>query len=329
MRYYRAAGNPKRCGAAIATKIRTEGASVYDLWLECGEDWNAVQLLHDKYEDHKTTEFRLDDYKTRAQLIDTYKNETIVDSIIADKRARGGRWVMRHPECPTMDEAVLYLCWAGAGSRKEDTRGSTATLRGAQDMDVSDKDTARALSALFDGHKAVATFDSSLQSESAQHLLESAEAAAVARLQAGRDEEAEAAAHAKEEKRREAAAQKSPADIARAGIVKLSNVVAGKLRALQAAQVEVLHLPKSTPEEVSVYELYKTQQASLCNECTKVKAELDSALALGSRATTKLLQDTHSTIEKRLYESINIPPSCNRVTSEATIMSFSLGVCYF
>ncbi len=139
----------------------------------------------------------------------------------------------------------------------------------------------------------------------------------MARLQAGRDEEAEAAAHAKEEKRREAAAQKSPADIARAGIVKLSNVVAGKLRALQAAQVEVLHLPKSTPEEVSVYELYKTQQASLGVECTKVKAELDSALALGSRATEKFLQDTCASTSTRLCGAINTPTPPH--TAEATL----------
>ncbi len=167
-------------------------------------------------------------------------------------------------------------------------------------MEGSGKGTASGLSALVGGHKSVATFGSSMQAESAQHRLEAGEAAAEARLEAGREEEAEVAAHAREEKRREAA-QKSPADNARASIVKLSNVVAGKLRALQAAQVEVLHLPRSSPEEASVYELYKTQQASLGVECTKVKAELDSALALGSRATTKLLQETHSTIEKWLY----------------------------
>jgi hypothetical protein len=254
MRYYRATANPKRCGAAIHAKIRTQGASVYDLWLECGEDWSSVQVIHDKYEDHKTTEFKLEDYKTRAQLVDIYKNEAIVDSIISDKRARGGQWTMRHPECP-LDEAMLYLCWAGAGTRKEDARGSLATLRGAQDMDTADKDTARTLSALFEGHKAVAGMDSSLQNESGQHILDEAAAAAVARLEAGREEEAEAAAVARDEKRREVAAQRSPSDIARAGVMKLCNVAAARLRALQAAQVEVLHLPKTSPEEISAHEL--------------------------------------------------------------------------
>jgi hypothetical protein len=317
MRYYRGTQNIKRAGPALFNKVKTEGGSVYDLWLECGEDWTSVQVLHEKYEDHKTTQFSIDDYKTRAQLIDTYKSEPIVDAIIADKRARGGHWVMRHPECPTLEDATLFLCWGGAGTRKEDVLGSTTKLRGAHDMDGSDKDTARVLSALLEGNKAVASLDSGLQCESAASVQESAEAAAVAKLAAGREEEVKAAALAREEKRREAAAQRTPSDIARGGIVKLSNVVAAKMRLLQAAAVEVLHLPKNAPEEASAYELYKAQQSGLHIECTKLKAELDSALALGSRATEKFLQDTCASTSTRLCGAINTPTPPH--TAEATI----------
>ena len=57
-------------------------------------------MSYDKWESKSSTEFANDNYRTRGQLIEFYKNEEIVDAIISDKEQRGPPWVKPHPEVP-------------------------------------------------------------------------------------------------------------------------------------------------------------------------------------------------------------------------------------
>jgi hypothetical protein len=51
------------------------------------EDWSDVVVMHEKYESHRSVAFRLEDYKTEAQLLELYKSQEVVTAIITDKRS--------------------------------------------------------------------------------------------------------------------------------------------------------------------------------------------------------------------------------------------------
>jgi hypothetical protein len=82
------------------------------------------------------------------------------------KRARGGSWVMKHPECPDLAEATLYKVWAGAGVRNEDELGNNSKLQNTHKLDTDDADTRASIQGMLRPVVDLAVMDGSMQSES-------------------------------------------------------------------------------------------------------------------------------------------------------------------
>eukprot|EP00969_Alexandrium_andersonii_P195980 8657992-Alexandrium_andersonii.AAC.1 len=147
MRYYRGAHNPKRIGAELAEKVK-KGMSLYDLWMECREDWSNVRVQFTKWESTKSGTYSMDSYMTKDQLMEHYKNEGIVKDIIEEKSTRGAPWKIPHPECPDNPEAMLYLCWTKGGTSRKEEQGKSSQLKGDCELDANDKDTENILAGL-------------------------------------------------------------------------------------------------------------------------------------------------------------------------------------
>jgi hypothetical protein len=136
-------------------------------------------------------------------------------------------------------------------------------------------------------------------------ILERVEAEAVARAQAEQLEESEAAALARDQKRQEMAEKKSPMDVARAEITRMSNGLTAKLRSLQACLVNIQHLPSATVEEKSDVELYLAKHKHIQKNLVLCKTQLDAALALQDRATQPLLDKTIKENKTRCLVIVN------------------------
>ena len=99
MRYWRGLGNRKRCGTEIYNKCRKAGCGVFDLWLECREDWNMVSIQYQRWEQIKSSKFNIENYMTYDQLVKRYKNNEVADAIVEEKKkvAIGLCPILRHP----------------------------------------------------------------------------------------------------------------------------------------------------------------------------------------------------------------------------------------
>lgn len=221
MRYYRGFQNLKKMNPEFVDNVKSGKKGLFDLWLECQEDWQEVVAAAERYRANRSVDFAIEDYKTKAQLMDMYKSTDVVETIIAEKKARGGsnqakpgistpgvqqlglwfpkllklstlgspklglpswtagqtwepktwrsraaelqqlghpmakllntrcgdarfvwiggEWIKKNPDAPNSEEALLYLCWSGAGKRREKEIGDKFALKGKSQLDGDDE----------------------------------------------------------------------------------------------------------------------------------------------------------------------------------------------
>ena len=168
-------------------------------------------------------------------------------------------------------------------------------MKGAVELDVSDADTRRMLANIdvptpLQLRGPASSAPETILNESAQKMYEEAEAQAAIRLKADRDNELAAAQRAREARKEEAEAKKSPEDRKRAELAKLCNNVAAKVRQLQAAEVYIRELRTDSEEATRIAELSKSQHANLLKIYEQLKKEIDTLIALGRRATITVLE---------------------------------------
>ena len=90
MRFWRGVKNKKRCGTEVFLSAQKGGFNLFDLWLECKEDWHAVSVQHQKYKLTTATNFNIKNYRTKRQLLHDYNNDTdVVDDLQSQESARG------------------------------------------------------------------------------------------------------------------------------------------------------------------------------------------------------------------------------------------------
>ena len=264
MRYYRAVGQPTRVGRDLYEAVKNGKGSLFDLWLECSEDWGQVQIMHQQYELKRNIEFDIENYLTRAQLEDKYKSSVIVDNIISDKKARGGVWVKKHPECPELEEATLYLCWSAAGSKKEQETGTKTTLDTVKHLDMEHAETREAV---------VEMASRTISTMACARSMPAAEPTPAPKAKA------------------KSPAEKSPVDRARAAITRLANQTTAKIRILQALRVDLEQFPVDDADDKRLFEV---KHRGLFELYTAIDAKLSAAMALKSRATVEFLETTLS-----------------------------------
>lgn len=85
--------------AAEISKCPLKRNHYFDLWVGCGQSWGKVVLFEKTYRKQtKRGKFK-EQWLTKDQLIDHYKNETVVDAIIKTKTIPESK--RQHPEaCP-------------------------------------------------------------------------------------------------------------------------------------------------------------------------------------------------------------------------------------
>ena len=264
-----------------------------------------MRITYEKFEKNTDTEYSLENYRTRDQLMHDYgNNAVVVDAIIADKLRRGGKWAIPHPECPGVEEATLYLAWGGAGKKTVQESGTTTHVQASTAIDTQSAESRENLREILKGARPSGPLQT-LQSlapltlgsgaagsnSSSPHkiLMQEAEAQASTRMLAERESELEAAQRAREVRKEELEAKRTPEDKKRAELAKLSNVVAGKVRQLQAAGVVIATLPEPTPEAKAMNDLTKMHCVAISGTFTKLKADIDALIALGRRATLPVL----------------------------------------
>ena len=229
-----------------------------------------MQVCVKQYESSKQVTYSLEDYETKAQLLDMYKNEVVVEKLIDAKTSRGGQWVRPHPELPDEAEATLYPCWAGAGKRAEEEKGATSSLIGTNQLDMEDATTKGAAQLL-------------MQRAPTLEAVSCLQEAAVATPRKMLTENAEPMTEEKKplvEKK-----PKTPLEVARAKITKQANVATLKLRAVQSLQLDIEGMADDTETALADKALYKAKFRSIFNNLTTANDKLNASLALKDRAT--------------------------------------------
>ena len=299
MRYWRGVRNPQRCSKELSAKIRS-GQNMFDVFMEMDEDWKSVEMVVNKFDEEAEKEYSLEDYKTKDQLLDFYKNAALVEAICESKKAKGGKWCIEHPEAPDLESARLYLVWAGSGTEASHTHGKRSDLRGTKDFDVNDEATTEMASAAFRSRLTSAAVKGSLtDNELRTEIEEAAMAKASAKLASDRQCELAVAQAAREQRKMALEGKKTPEDKKRADLMKLMNVVVGKIRQLNAVDISIKELKKETEEEKSVAELAQKQSHSLARRFDSIKIDLDALIALGKRSTLELLETKLDENQKR------------------------------
>ena len=226
--------------------------------------------------------------------IEEYNNNaTMVDAIISDKRGRGGKWTMAHPDAPDLEAATLYLVWGGSGIQTDKERGQQTRMSGEVEYDASkgNKEIVSALLSPTASKQPLNTNASPLPlTSSTTTILEKAEAAAAEKIKAARKSELEEMQWQREQRKSEMDSKKTPEDKKRAEITKLANLVAAKIRQLQTAEVSITELKNVTPEEQQYKALAQSSHRSLQHTLMTLRADVDATVALGRRATLTILE---------------------------------------
>jgi hypothetical protein len=139
--------NVRRCGPELYKKAKEEGVSLFDLWIEAKGNWAEVLILSASYEKISSRKFQREHYKTKAQVVDHYKDKAVAEQLCEAKALKGPPWCVRHPELPDSDEAVLYLVWHSAGQDKAQESGTSKTVQSRAALDMEDAQTAAVVNA--------------------------------------------------------------------------------------------------------------------------------------------------------------------------------------
>jgi hypothetical protein len=224
-------------------------------------------MVHTRYEEAKHTTINENMYRTRAQLLDFYKSEAMVDAIIAEKVSRGGHWSKPHPECPHLPDATLYLCWSLESTADETVKGNRQDMQREKDYDLDDNQTAETVRLLMD---APFTHGGSTSSDNQADVMARAESVVQKKMQHEKEEAAAAAEENKAKRRAQLLASKSPQDVALAALQKLANQASSRSRAAALAAHEIKAITVSDDERA----LLSARQIFLVKEYDKLSNDL-------------------------------------------------------
>ncbi len=129
MRYLRASRNPEWFKIPQhVVELMAQGLDLFSLWSQSDEDWGKVGVSVKQSNTSSDKIWHIHDMKTKAQLLDFYKNdEEVVNAIIQDKMEK--KEYMDNPDCPGNLNARLYKVWSGAGRRHEDEHVRESTMQ--------------------------------------------------------------------------------------------------------------------------------------------------------------------------------------------------------
>jgi hypothetical protein len=224
--------------------------------------------------------------------MDLYKNETVVDKIIIEKKARGGEWVKPHPECPDIPEATLYLCWSGAGKRREEGTGTTTKTHASTDHDMEDSNTKAIVDKLLTrptgpGSNMLALADNAASNVPAPKLPKPITTPKT----------------------------KTAMELHHASLTKTANAITSKLRALHAVQNDIDNMPNNTDAQNSDIDLYKAKHRFLHTSYIDTQVKVEGMLARKHSATELELEAIAATTATAFNLRTNFPCVLTWLTS--------------
>jgi hypothetical protein len=244
---------------------------LYDLWCECSEDWNIVQVQYTRWELETNTNLSIDNYMTKAQIVKHYNDESVAAAIVAEKIKRGGKWVMKHPETPELESATLYLCWFRASVETQVQKGKRTQVAGEVDVAVG----AAERSALQNAPLALEPL--SIGAASSEGGVPKPAPKAEPKPPKVRD----------------------PWDVAKGELTKAANAVRCSLRKLQGLMVEVENLPAERNKDMYVEKL-----KSLNAFAHTLENRAEATLALKKKATAEHMQTLCTELEPKVNDVV-------------------------
>jgi hypothetical protein len=195
--------------------------------------------------------------------MDRYKCQAVVDKIILEKKNRGGDWVKPHPECPEVVEATLYLCWSGAGKRREEGQGTTTSTKGSTEHDMADANTKLAIDKLLSRPTGPAS--------SVPVIVDAPPG--------------QPTPTPKPIKPVVTPKTKTKMELHQASLTKSANTITSKLRTLQAILADIDHMPKATDAQKSDVDLYKAKHRLLHTGFIATQVQVEAILARKDRSS--------------------------------------------
>ena len=105
------AGRSEKCPVHILKTMDENPLKVhqyFDLWAGSSESWGKVVLWEEQFKRDTESSALKEAWLTKAQLLEIYKVEAVVEGIITKKV--GPDLQRAHPEAPEIEEAKQYLC---------------------------------------------------------------------------------------------------------------------------------------------------------------------------------------------------------------------------
>ena len=134
-----------RCPAHLALKIKSSGGKRMDEYIGVFEDvdgdWAQFEIQIMKREMKEEKEKTEKGWMTAAELLDKYKSQNVVTSIVANLKKNPRSW-RPHPDAPQCEEAIQF--WVLDKETGEDTSTKSEEIRGSLSM-LLDKKGASAL----------------------------------------------------------------------------------------------------------------------------------------------------------------------------------------
>jgi hypothetical protein len=221
-------------------------------------------------------------------LLDLYKSTAVVDKIILEKIARGGDWVKAHPECPDLPEATLYLCWSGAGKRREEEQGTTTRTSGSTDHDMADPNTKIVLDKLLSRPTGPASNVPAIEG----------------------DKPGPAVVLTPKSKPITTPRTKTKIELHQASLTKTANAITSKLRALHSVLNDLNLMPTETDAQKGDVELYKAKHRLLLTGYTDTQGKVEGMLACKDRANEMELEQMAASTATVFNWQINCPCVC-------------------
>ena len=87
---------------------------LFEQWLSANEDWSESTLVMSMRHSHTHTKRGSRRWMTRAELMEKYKDESVVDEIIGEKERDSGTKIhccRAHPDAPNNPKLKQFLCY--------------------------------------------------------------------------------------------------------------------------------------------------------------------------------------------------------------------------
>lgn len=190
-----------------------------------------------------------------------------------------------HPECPDVAEATLYLCWSGAGKKREEGQGTTTRTTGSTDHDMSDPNTKAVLDKLL-----------------SRPTGPTSNVPAIVDAPPGPPTTAP-----KPAKPVVTPKTKTKMELHQASLTKSANTITSKLRALQAILSDIDHMPIVTDAQKGDLDLYKAKHRLLHTGYIDTQVKVDGLLARKDRASELELEEMAANTATVFNLQTNLP----------------------